>query len=125
MNRYGAPGTLDAKLLEEGCCYDALGLDEGVRVEEGAAYDAHDDDSEATAKDLTRPTAERAAKEGAKVGDDLGYGDGVLGEVVLFLEHGRVKVLGAVRLGTLASMYGHTHREKCTMKLNPASNNTR
>lgn len=105
MNRYSAPSTLDAKLLEEGRCHDALGLDEGVGVEEGAAYDAHHDDCEATAKDLTRPTAERAAKDGAKVGDDLGYGDGVLGEVVLFLEHGRVEVLRAVRLGTLASMY--------------------
>lgn len=93
-----APGALHAELLKEGGGHDALVLDEGVRVEESAADDADYDDGEAAAEDLAGPAAEGAARQGAQVGDDLGDGDGVLGEFELVAQHGGVQILGAVGL---------------------------
>lgn len=98
MNGDDTPGSLDHELLEEGGGHDAFVLDEGVRVEEGAADDADDYYGEAAAEDLGGPAAEGAAGESAEVGDDLGDCDAVFGEVELVAEHGGVEVLGAVGL---------------------------
>lgn len=52
MNRYDAPGPLDAELLEErGGHYPFVG-DEAIRVEEETTDNRHDDDREAATKYL-------------------------------------------------------------------------
>lgn len=52
MNGYGAPGPLNAELLEErGSHYPFVG-GKAVRVEENATDDGHDDDGEAATKYL-------------------------------------------------------------------------
>ena len=43
-----------------------------------------------------------AACHGAEVGDDLGYGYGVWGEVVLVFKHCWVEILRAMRLGMVS-----------------------
>jgi hypothetical protein len=64
-----APGTLDTKLLEEGCGYNALARNEGIRVQQRATNDTDDDDAEPAAKDLARIANGGAAGYGTQVGD--------------------------------------------------------
>lgn len=96
MDGDNAPGALHAELLEEGGGDDAFVGHEGVRVEQRAAENAHADDAEAPAEDGGAIADDGAAGHGAEVGDDLGDGDGIGGEVVLVGEHGGVEVLRAV-----------------------------
>ena len=90
------PGALDAELFEKGRGYDFGVADVRVGVEDGAADDGDDNDGEAPAEDLRAVADDRAACHGAEVGDDLGDGDGVSGELVLILQHERIEVLGTV-----------------------------
>jgi hypothetical protein len=96
VNGNHAPRTLDAELLEKRSGNDALVGHKGVGVQDGASEHAHDDDAEPTADDGGCVAHDGAAGHGAEVGDDLGDGDGVGGEVVLAGEHGGVEILGAV-----------------------------
>ena len=74
-----------------------MGGDEGVRVEEGTADNAHDDNAEAAAEDLTAVADYSAASHGAEIGDDLSDGDGIGAELELVGEQGWVEILRAVR----------------------------
>lgn len=96
VNGNHAPCALHAELLEKGGCDDTFVADESVGIQQCAAENAHDDDADAAPEDGGRVADERAAGHGAQVGDDLGDGYGVGGEVVLVGEHGWVEVLGAV-----------------------------
>lgn len=91
-----APGTLDAKLLEEGCSHDTLARNEGVRVQQRTTKDTDNDDAKPAAEDLATITNGSAAGYGAQVGDDLRHGDGVGGEEILVGQQGWVQVLAAV-----------------------------
>lgn len=93
MDGDNTPGALHAELLEEGGGDDAFVGDESVGVEQRATEDAHADDAEAPAENGGAVADHGAAGHGTKVGDDLGDGDGVGGEVVLRGEHGRIQVL--------------------------------
>ena len=92
-----APGTLDAKLLEEGCGDDAFALDKGVRVQERAPDDADEDDAESAAEDLGAIPNCRAATHGTEISNDLCHGHGVRGEKELIRQQGWIQVLAAMR----------------------------
>ena len=87
---------LYTELLEEGCCDDGVRGGEGVRIEQGAADDAHNDDAEAAAEDLAAVADQSAAGHGSEVGDDLCDSDSVGAEAELIGKHGWVEILRAV-----------------------------
>lgn len=99
MDGDDTPCALHAELFKEGSSHNAVVRDKSVRVEERAANNANEDDGEAASKDLTGPAARSTSGQGAEVGDDLGNSNGIGGEVELVFKHGRVEILGAVRLG--------------------------
>lgn len=92
-----SPCALDTELFEEGGGDDGGGAGIGVWVEKSTADDTDEDDAETTAEDGTAVSDGGASGHGAQVGDDLGNGDLVGGEVVLVAQHGGVEILGAVR----------------------------
>ena len=67
------------------------------------------------------------AGHGAKVGNNLGNGDGVCRETILVLQHCGVKVLGAVGLAPMSdcAQLSKICAGERTMKLNPAISSTR
>ena len=98
MDGNHTPGALDAELLEEGCSDDRFGFHEGIRIEKGAAEDAHTDNAEAASEDLGAVAYRCAAGHSAKVGDDLCYGYGVRAKFELVGKHGWVEVWDFVRI---------------------------
>ena len=98
MDGDDTPCALNAELFKESRRRDPLSVRESVRVQQGTADDADNDDAEAAAEDLAAVADQSTAGDGAEVGDDLGDGDGIVVEVVLVSEHCRVEVLGAVGL---------------------------
>jgi len=97
MDRNNTPSALDAELFEKGGCDDGFGRGESIRVEESTADDGDEDYTEATTEDLGGVANYGAAGHGAEIGDHLGYGYGVGGEVVLVGQHRWVEILRAVR----------------------------
>lgn len=102
MNWNNTPCALHTELLEERGGDDGVRGGVGIWVQESRADDADEDDGEATPKDLRAVAYCDAAGHGAQVSDNLGYGNGVGGEVVLVGQHGWVEILGSVGLSTLA-----------------------
>ena len=96
MDGNHAPRTLHAELFEESGSDDSLAANEAVRVQKRAAEDRDDDNAEATTEHLRQVAHGGSTGHSAEIGDDLGDGDGVGGELVLVLQHGRVEILGAV-----------------------------
>lgn len=96
VNGNHTPSTLHCELLEERGGPDILGAQEGVRVQQGTADNANDNDCQAAADRLADEAADGTASQGAEVGNDLCDGDLCLGEAELVLNHGGVEILAAV-----------------------------
>ena len=96
MNWNDSPRALHAELLEEGGGDDGVRGGEGIRIEQGAADDAHNDDAEAAAEDLAAVADQSAAGHGTEIGDDLRDSDSVGAEAELIGKHGWVEILRAV-----------------------------
>lgn len=99
MDGNNAPCTLDAELFEECGSHDPLIRDECVRVEKCAAHNADYNDAETPAESLAQISDRCTTSESTQIGDYLGYGNGISGEIELILEKSRVQILGAVGLG--------------------------
>lgn len=116
MDGNHTPRALHTELLEERRRHHFLGRHEGVGVEERAADNAYHDNGEPATEDLAGPAAQRTTGQGTQVRHDLGYRHGGLREAKLILQHGRVQVLGSVRLkeeGMLARSTMDSSRRLC------------
>ena len=98
MDRDHAPRALDAELLEEGRRDDGLVAGKAVRIDQGAAHDAHDDDGQATAEDLRAVSDDRSPEDRAHIGHDLGNRHFIGAKAVLVRKHRGVQILRAVGL---------------------------
>ena len=96
MNRNHTPGALNTELLKESRGDNALAGNKGVRIQESAANDTHDNNTESSTEDLTAETDNSTTEHCAEVGDDLSDGDRIGTEIELVLQHRRVQVLGSV-----------------------------
>jgi hypothetical protein len=121
------PSSLDTELLEEGSCDDFLVVYKGIWVQQGTSDDRDEDDAESTAKNLRAIPNYCPTSHSSKVCNNLSYCHSIGAEVVLVCKHGRIKVLGSMRLlNSLALLFNEClRRVNVTMKLKPAISKTR
>ena len=91
-----APCALHTKLLKVGRGHDLFVANEAIRVQYCTTDDRDEDNREAASEDLGGVPDEGTARHSAEISDHLCDGDGIGGEVVLVLQHGRVDILRTV-----------------------------
>ena len=85
MNGYYPLRTLDAKLFEKSRSDYGRGGHKGIGIEQGGAGNTHGDYADTATEYLAGKPDDRPAEHGTQVGDHLGYGYGIGGEVELVL----------------------------------------
>ena len=96
MNRNHSPGALHAELLKEGCCDQGVCRGIRVRVQQGPADHADDNDGESAPEFLRAVPYHSASSYGTQVGHNLRDGGCVRREFELILQQGRVEILRSV-----------------------------